>query len=102
MCLPKITTEEETGWCNQGLETEVVNYDIKDFFILLPIRLLDAIENLIQPDKGSGLAIWIRLFTIREAHIESLMERVAEESSRDVEDGDLNVVLGSKADDKSN
>jgi len=74
-----ITTEEETRSCNSCLEIELVNYIVKDFCIVFPIRLLDAIESLIQFDKGSGPAIWIRPFDFREAHIESLMQMAAEE-----------------------
>ena len=59
-------------------------------------------ESFIQFDKGSGPAIWIRPFAIREANIESLMQRAAEESSGDIEDGDLKVMLGSKAESKPN
>jgi len=51
---------------------------------------------------GSGVAIWIRPFAIREAHIESLMHRAAEESSEDVEYSNLKVVLGCKAKGKPN
>jgi hypothetical protein len=78
------------------LDIEIDNYEVKDFFFVLPICLLDAIESYIQLDMGSGPAIWLRPLTIREAHIESLLQRAAEEGSRDVEDSDHKVVLGGK------
>jgi len=53
---------------------------------------------MIQCDQWSGPALWLRPFAIREAHVESLMQRAAEESSRDVEEGNLIVLLGCKAD----
>ena len=84
------------------MEIEIVNYKIKDFFIVLPIHLLNAIESPIQLDEGSGAAIWMGPFAFREAHIEGLMQRAAEESSQDVEYGDLKVVLGCKAKGKPN
>jgi len=84
------------------LEIEIVNYEVKDIFIVLPICLLDAIESLIQFDKGSGLAIWIRPLAFKEAHIESLMQRATKERSRDVEYGDMKIMLGCKAEGKPN
>jgi hypothetical protein len=71
----------------------MVNNEVKDFFIVLAIRLLDAVESFIQLHEGSGAAISIRLFALREGHMESLMQRAAENGSRNGEDGDLKVVL---------
>ena len=102
ICFADIAPEEETGSCNRGLEIEVVNYQVKDFFIVLPIRLLDAVHSIIQLDEWSGAAIWIRPFAFREAHIESLMQRAAEEGTRDVEDSDSNNALGCMAEGKPN
>jgi hypothetical protein len=59
-------------------------------------------ESFIQFDKGSGAAIWIRPFAFREVDIESLMQRAAEEGSRDVEYSDLKIVLGCKDKGKPN
>jgi hypothetical protein len=84
------------------LEIEILNYKVKDFFTVLPMRQLDAVQSFIQLDEGSGVAIWIGPFAFREAHIESLMQRAAEEGSRDVEDGDLKVVLGCRTKCKPN
>jgi len=80
----------------------MVNYEIEDFFIVHSIRLLDAILSLIQLDKGSDPVIWIRPFTIREAHIESRMQRAAEESCQDDEDSDHMFVLRCKPKGKAN
>jgi len=37
-----IAPEAETSGCNCGVEIEIVNDKVKDFFIVLSIRLLDA------------------------------------------------------------
>jgi hypothetical protein len=97
MCFAEAATEEETGRCTLGFEIEIVNYEIKDFFIVLQILPLDALQSVIQLDEGSGTAIWIRPSAIMEAHMESRKQRVAKDSRRDVEDGNLKVVLGYKA-----
>jgi hypothetical protein len=76
------------------LETENSDIEIKDFFTVLSIRLLDAVQSFIQLEEWSGPAIWIGPFAFRQAHIESLIERAAKEGSRDVDDGDLKVLLG--------
>ena len=102
ICFDEITTEEETRIYNLGLETEIVNNEIKDFFIVLLARLLDAIASIIQLDKGSSPAISIRPFAFREAQIKSLIQGTAEEGSGDVQDADLKVVFGCKAETKPN
>ena len=84
------------------MEIEIVNSKVKHFFIVLPIRFLDAIESLIQFEKGSNKAIWIRPFAFREARIESFMQRAAREGSRDVEYSDLKIILCCKAECKPN
>ena len=80
----------------------MVNNEIKDFFIVLPARLLDAIVSNIQLDKGSGPANTIRPFAFREAQIKCRIQKTAKEGSRAVEDGDLKFVCGCKSETKPN
>jgi len=58
---------------------------------------VDAIQSFVQLDKESGGTIRIGPFVIREAHIQSVMQSAADESSREAKYGYLTAVLGCMA-----
>jgi len=80
----------------------MVNYKVNGFLIVLQIRLCDAIQSFNQLDEGSGAAFCITPFACREAHIESLIQRAAENSSQVVKDSDLKRVSCCRAEGKPN
>jgi hypothetical protein len=84
------------------LEAYIIDNKVEGFFKELSIRLLDAIQGLIQLNNWASLAIGVRPLTNGEAHIESLLQRAVEKSHWHVKYSNLKVMIGCKAEGKSN